>query len=128
MQKVQENYGGGSVKNKYPYGNRLSFDEAQQKVRDMKAALKNPKGWRTLIHENMGWHACLRKGAMSLYYSNGEFHVLFGSEPSSHGGESFWSTHHYYHKNPEKVIEDQLRAANKFVATCTKAISAVEAA
>lgn len=110
------------------------YKAAWAKGRAAKKLLKNPKGWTIHVWENGGWHVTLRKGGMNLSIrsdwsdeptENLTFSVLFSADGDC-SGESFWS-HHFTSKDPNKVIEHQLKLAKKFISKCQKAVDKVAA-
>ena len=101
------------------------YEAAKAQGAAMLKDLKDSKGWKVEIKENLGWHVCLRKGSMSLYLDDGRYHVLFCTDKDSIGGSSVW-TENYYHADPNKVLARQLRVARAYVRKCLEAIELAE--
>ncbi len=99
--------------------------EAVAKGREMLKALKDSKGWKAHVHENLGWHVTLRKGSMSLSRYDGVYSTLFNSEGYLVGGSSHLLSD-YRSSDPNKVIRKQLEVARAHVIRCLEAIEAVE--
>ena|SRR5690242_18009931 len=86
--------------------------------------LKNPKGWKIQVWENLGWHMSLHKGNLYLHYSFGTFSGFLSDEhPNSDCG--FWHES-FHHKDPNKVVARKLEVAQAFVDNCQAIINEVK--
>ena len=81
--------------------------QATKAARHARALLNKPKGWKSYVFENLGWHYTLRNGPLTLHPScNGMFFSLLSDDIQDHiGGASQW-TSRFSHVNPNKVVQD----------------------
>lgn len=90
-----------------------------------KAAIKKmrTKGWKVRVWENCGWHASIFRGFLHIHYDEylKTYSALMGADASCPGGEMYWS-HHFRHKDPNKVEIHQLNVAIRFTHKCANAI------
>ena len=102
------------------------------------AKLKKPKGWKIVLHENLGWHCNLIKGGLKLYVRpNGASHALpkrypyryftLFSHDAGVGGETFWCPRHSDFKDPNAAIEHQFHVSEAFLRKCQRALQRVKA-
>jgi hypothetical protein len=108
-------------------GNNCTLAAYKKAKSDAKKCLRQLKykGFKINVWENVGWHWELYKGGLHLYNSGDNFFTLL-SECGKSGGHGFWNTS-FRHKDPNKVITDQLKAAKSFIKKCSDAVKEVEA-
>ena len=107
----------------------IHFDskrEALAKGKEKLKLLKNRKGWKVVVWENLGWHMRLEKGNMNLHYSpDDDTFSGFLSDTGSGGDDIFWHES-FYHKDPNLVIKKKLAIAQAFVNQCQAVIDEIE--
>jgi hypothetical protein len=103
-----------------------SVKEAHEVGWKFHGLIKNNKGWKINVWENMGWHLSLDKGPISVHYSPlSNTFTAYLSADHSHGDSGFWHES-YYHKDINKVIAHKLKVAKAFVKRCADVIAEVE--
>lgn len=88
----------------------LTKKEATRRGKAMLRLMKT-KGWRLCIHENMGWHYCLRCGSMAVYESRDDrglwYSTLAGTTIPAPGGYPPWTDSKHF-KDPNRAVAHQL--------------------
>ena len=105
------------------YGNTKA--DATREAKKTLSLLKNKKGWKIVVWENLGWCFCLEKGGLSLWghdYGSGMKYSCLLSNNHPHAGEMYWSDH-FSSKNPNKAVEHQLKLATDFLKLCVQTIN-----
>ena len=98
---------------------RADYEKANEAGKLVLASLKNPKGWRVRVWENLGWHVSICKGEMSIHwakYSRGvRYHVYCHSVP-----------HDYrYFTSANKAIEQWAKGVKSHIRHCEKVVAGV---
>jgi len=65
-------------------------------------------GWKTRIHENIGWHLCWRNGSVSVFYEPGvnpAFWAMIGPPDSGVGTCELTPSRIPHFKTPELAVE-----------------------
>ena len=88
------------------------------------------KGWKLRVHENIGWHFNVWNGPIAVHDSgDGIYWCLMGTAADCLGvacGHMDWSDN-FHNKDPNKVVEHQVRIARKVVDGMGAVIELVEA-
>lgn len=94
----------------------------------VEAALKllqkmKSSGWKSRVHENMGWHYSLERGPLKLYeefhWGKPSYSCLLGVGIGGHG---FWLLNDIC-RDPNIAVKKQLQIARSFVLSCQKTIN-----
>jgi len=101
---------------------RLSKKQATLKARALCCRMKGA-GWRPMVRPlrprdlRAGYCYYAKNNGLTVYPSSvndSRFHCLLSADNDGHGGEGYWTTH-FFHRDPNKVVEHQMKTARQFV-------------
>lgn len=114
------------------YLTKRSADDAGRAARKK---LPHPERWSVRVWENLGWHAAVEFGGMTVYIdspsrydrrSRTRYYCLMSRDDAGGGGEMFWTERGAMHYCPRKAVEAQLKVCRAFVDQCNEAVAKVE--
>jgi len=107
----------------------MTKEQAQRKAKALVRKMRNPKGWKTRVWENLGWHYCIEKGAVSVWSSfDGTFFCMISSDVECPGsGLGMWTTT-YHSKDPNVALRMEAASAREVLDRLIKAVESAESA
>lgn len=110
---------------------RSDYDAAVLAGKDLRRRLGGARaGWKLDVWDNLGWHAAVRRGPLSVYQHKDRdgrvrYTALLNGRPGeSHGGAAYWTEQGGSGHDPVRVIERQRKIALQFIRRSQAAISA----
>ena len=109
----------------------MTYDTKAQAYKAAKSALSKMrgKGWRSVVHENLGWHFRLLSGPVQVYQSSdGKFWAMIGGSPNdSTGGLAAWTPSEYGNfTDPNRAVAYARKFVTKHADNVLAVLKAVE--